>query len=292
MDVLVLGELEVEALLDLEDLLDGLQDGFAQLTRGEVDAPDRNEIPMPADAFLLSMPAHREGSEMMVKIVTVFEANLERGLPSHFAVINAFDPETGACTAMIDGTYVTAVRTAGSAAVSARLLAREDARRLAGVQGRSHLRTVPLTRGFEDIAICSLHHEDAERLAGEHPLARAERDVEAAVRDADVVALATHAAEPVIDATWLKPGAHVSSVGYNPPVGCAELAGRDPASATELGEVVTGARPGRTSPDEITVYKAMGHAIEDLVAADLVLAAARRTGAGRAVALMAGRPTG
>ncbi len=99
MDVLVLGELEVEALLDLEDLLDGLQDGFAQLTRGEVNAPDRNEIPMPADAFLLSMPAHREGSEMMVKIVTVFEANLERGLPSHFAVINAFDPETGACTA-------------------------------------------------------------------------------------------------------------------------------------------------------------------------------------------------
>ena len=88
MDVLVLGELEVEALLDLEDLLDGLQDGFAQLTRGEVNAPDRNEIPMPADAFLLSMPAHREGSEMMVKIVTVFEANLERGLPSHFAVIN------------------------------------------------------------------------------------------------------------------------------------------------------------------------------------------------------------
>ena len=322
MDVLVLGELEVEALLDLEDLLDGLQDGFAQLTRGEVNAPDRNEIPMPADAFLLSMPAHREGSEMMVKIVTVFEANLERGLPSHFAVINAFDPETGACTAMIDGTYITAVRTAGSAAVSARLLAREDARRLAivgaGVQGRSHLRTVPLTRGFEDIAICSLHHEDAERLAAEHPLARAERDVEAAVRDADVVALATHAAEPVIDAAWLKPGAHVSSVGYNPPVGelpadaidrgrlfvetriafeptpvgCAELAGRDPASATELGEVVTGARPGRTSPDEITVYKAMGHAIEDLVAADLVLAAARRTGAGRAVEVMAGRPTG
>jgi len=321
-DVLVLGELEVEALLDLEDLLDGLQDGFAQLTRGEVNAPDRNEIPMPADAFLLSMPAHREGSEMMVKIVTVFEANLERGLPSHFAVINAFDPETGACTAMIDGTYITAVRTAGSAAVSARLLAREDARRLAivgaGVQGRSHLRTVPLTRGFEDIAICSLHHEDAERLAGEHPLARAERDVEAAVRDADVVALATHAAAPVIDAAWLKPGAHVSSVGYNPPVGelpadaidrgrlfvetriafeptpvgCAELAGRDPASATELGEVVTGARPGRTSPDEITVYKAMGHAIEDLVAADLVLAAARRTGAGRAVEVMAGRPTG
>ena len=277
---------------------------------------------MPADSFLLSMPAHRAGSEMMVKIVTVFEPNLERGLPSHFAVINAFDAETGACTAVIDGTYITAVRTAGSAAVSTRLLAREDARRLAivgaGVQGRAHLKTVPLTRAFEDIAICSLHHEDAERLAREHPLARAERDAEAAVRDADVVALATHAAEPVIDAAWLKPGAHVSSVGYNPPVGelpaeaidrgrlfvetrlafeptpvgCAELAGRDPAAATELGEVVTGARPGRSSAGELTVYKAMGHAIEDLVAADLVLAAARRTGAGRAVDLMAGRPTG
>lgn len=322
MDVLVLSELEVEALLDLPELLDGLEDGFRQLTLGEVSAPERNEIAMPAEAFLLSMPAHRAGSEMLVKIVTVFEPNLQRGLPSHFAVINAFDAETGACTAMLDGTYITAVRTAGSAAVSTRLLAREDARRLvivgAGVQGRSHLKTVPLTRAFEDIAICSLHHEDAERLAAEHPLARAERDVEAAVREADVVALATHAAQPVIDADWLKPGAHVSSVGYNPPlgelprealdrgrlfvetriafeptpVGCAELAGRDPDAATELGEVITGARPGRTTGDELTVYKAMGHAIEDLVAADLVLAAARASGAGRRVELMAGRPTG
>jgi ornithine cyclodeaminase/thiomorpholine-carboxylate dehydrogenase len=98
----------VEALLDLPDLLDGLEDGFRQLTLGEVNAPERNEIPMPAEAFLLSMPAHRAGSEMMVKIVTVFEPNLERGLPSHFAVINAFDAETGACTAVIDGTYITA----------------------------------------------------------------------------------------------------------------------------------------------------------------------------------------
>ena len=138
------------------------------------------------------------------------------------------------------------------------------------------------------------------------------------MREADVMALATHAAEPVIDADWLKPGAHVSSVGYHPPVGelpaaaldrgrlfvetriafeptpvgCAELAGRDPASATELGEIVAGRRPGRTSDDELTVYKAMGHAIEDLVAADLVLAAARARGAGRTVEMMAGRPTG
>ena len=123
MDVLVLSELEVEALLDLPDLLDGLEEGFRQLTLGAVNAPERNEIgaharPMPADAFLLSMPEHRAGSEMMVKIVPVVEPNLERGLPSHFAVINAFDAETGACTAVIDGTYITAVRTAGSAAVS------------------------------------------------------------------------------------------------------------------------------------------------------------------------------
>ena len=129
-------------------------------------------------------------------------------------------------------------------------------------------------------------------------------DPAAAVRGADVVALATHAAQPVIEAGWIAPGTHVSSVGYRPPdgelprtlldnlfvetreafeptpVGCAELAGRDPESATEIGEVLLGRRPGRTSADEITVYKAMGHVVEDIVAAEVVLRAARQRGVG------------
>jgi alanine dehydrogenase len=115
----------------------------------------------------------------------------------------------------------------------------------------------------------------------------------------------------VVEESWIRPGTHVSSVGYRPPAGelppalardhslfvetrlafepppagCAELAGLDPARATELGEVLLGRRPGRTRADEITVYKAMGHAIEDIVAAELVVAAAQRTGAGLRVPL-------
>jgi len=313
MEVLFLNQREVEELIDLGDLLDALEAGFGELSAGRVNAPARNEIAMPDEAFLLGMPGHREGSPMTVKIVTVFEENLANGsgLPSHLAVIGHFDPETGACRAFMDGTYITAVRTAASAAVSARLLALPDARVLtilgAGVQGEQHLRTFPLVRDFEEIRIGSLHRSDAERLADMHPRAQAIDDFEAAVRDSDVVALSSHAGEPIIDASWVRPGTHVSSVGYKPPngelprdlldagtlfvetreatfepppVGCAELHGLDPARGTELGEIVNGSRAGRTRPDEITVYKAMGHVIEDIAAADLAYQAAVERGAG------------
>lgn len=313
MEILFLNEREVEELIDLGVLLAELEEGFGQLSAGMVNAPDRNEIGMPGGAFLLGMPGYRDGSEMTVKVVTVFEENLRRGtgLPSHLAIICLFDPATGACRAFIDGTYITAVRTSASAAVSARLLAREDARVLtilgAGVQGEHHLRTFPLVRDFEEIRIGSLYVEDAERLALSDPRARAVDDFELAVRESDVVALSSHAGEPIIDARWIGPGTHVSSVGYKPPhgelprelvehaslfvetriafeptpVGCAELAGLDPNSSTELGEVVRGTRPGRASRDEITVYKAMGHVIEDMVAAEIAVRTARERGTGQ-----------
>ena len=136
---------------------------------------------------------------MTVKVVTVYESNLERGLPSHLATIGLYDAETGACRAFLDGTYITAVRTSAAAAVACDVLARRDARVLAvvgaGVQGEQHLRTFPLVRDFDEIRISSLVHEDAERLAAADPRARAV-SAEEAVRGADVVALATHAAAP------------------------------------------------------------------------------------------------
>jgi ornithine cyclodeaminase/alanine dehydrogenase-like protein (mu-crystallin family) len=308
MEILTLNEDEVRELLDPRALLDALADGFAALTAGEVTAPDRNEVKLDG-AFLLGMPGRR-GPTMGVKVVTVFESN--RDLPSHLATIGLYDTETGACTAFIDGTYITALRTSAAAALATGLLARSDARSLAiigaGVQGEHHLLTFPLVRDFDDIRIASLYAQDAERLAATHPRARA-MTAEAAVTGADVVALATHSSTPVIDRAWISPGTHVSSVGYYPPdgelprdlhgtlfvetrlafepppVGCAELAGIDPETATELGEVILGHRPGRTSPTEITIYKAMGHVIEDIAAAELAVAEAQRTGAGQLVRL-------
>src|SRR4051794_40844801 len=216
MDVLVLNRAQVEQLLDLDALLDALRDGFKALTNDDVSAPGRNQLTLPDEAFLLGMPGRLRDGAMTVKVVTVFESNLRRRLPSHLATIALYDPQTGACTAFMDGTYITAIRTSAAAAVAADALARPDARSLAivgaGVQGEHHLRTFPLVRRFADIRISSLYGDDAERLAAAHPDARAVHDVEAAVRGADVVALATHAAEPVIEPAWIAAGTHVSSV--------------------------------------------------------------------------------
>jgi ornithine cyclodeaminase/thiomorpholine-carboxylate dehydrogenase len=290
----------VERLLDPSLLLDRLAAAFVDLSLGRVVAPPRLQLSA-AKGFSLSMPAYRPGGPIVVKIVNVFEGNAALGLPSHQAVVCAFDEATGVCTAVLDGAAITAARTAAAAVLSTRLLAREDAAVLAivgaGVQGEAHLRQLPLVRELSEIRVASHAHRDAERLAGLDPRARAVESAEAAVRGADVVALCTNAGTAAIVAAWVAPGTHVTSVGYRdpdgelpralaedarlfvetrlafaePPAGAFELAGLDPTTGTELGEVIQGTRPGRMSPDEITVYKAMGHAVEDLAAAELVI---------------------
>jgi ornithine cyclodeaminase/alanine dehydrogenase-like protein (mu-crystallin family) len=166
----------------------------------------------------------------------------------------------------------------------------------AGVQGQAHLDLMARHFDLETIFIGSRNRQSAERLASQDPRAVAIDDVEQAVRASDIICLCSHAHDPLILDPWLRPGQHVSSVGYSPPggeldpviaanhklyvearmafapppAGCAELSGIDPASGVELGEVLLGHRPGRESPEEITVYKAMGHALEDLVVADMV----------------------
>ncbi len=160
--------------------------------------------------------------------------------------------------------------------------------------------------GCARIHVCSLRYDDAEKLAARSEIARATADVEAAVRESDIVCLATHSPAPVIRPEWVKRGTHVSSVGYSPPngelpkelprehrlfvetldalqpapVGCAELAGLDASVATSLGAVALGRKPGRLRDDEITVYKAMGIAMEDMVAANLAYQRAKREGGG------------
>jgi len=301
----VLNEAACYELLAGTALLDRLADGFVALSRGEVAAPTRIGVATES-GFSLTMPAHRAGGHIVVKIVNVFEGNPAHGLPSHQAVICAFDERTGSCVAILDGTAITARRTAGAAALSARILARKDARVLtivgAGVQGRAHLEVLPLVRDLEEIRIVSRQRDDAERLAALDGRATAVDSVENAVRSSDIVSLCTASGNPVIDADWIRPGTHVTSVGYAEPLGelprglldraslfvetrlafeptpagCYELQGIDPARGSELGEVLAGIRPERRSDDEITVYKAMGHAVEDHVATELILSEAHR----------------
>ena len=166
-------------------------------------------------------------------------------------------------------------------------------------------------RDFREVRIASRDRAQAERLAAEHPGAKVADSFEAAVRGADVVCCCTDAGAPVLDADWLQPGAHVTSVGasargpelppdvvrmgllcvesriaFQPhPAGAHELQGMDPEVAVELGEVLSGTRPGRTSEDELTVYKSMGHAVEDAAAARLVCDRAIAENAGQVVEL-------
>lgn len=306
--VMTLRETDVMRLLDPGALLDGLADGFQALARHQIQTPDRPELTVPGKGFLLSMPAWRKGSPMMVKMVCVFEGNLAQGLPNHLAMINLFDSNSGAPLCAMDGTYITGIRTAAAAILTVREIAGPDAKVAtivgAGVQGREHLRLLPLVRDFDEILVASLYFEDAQRLAQREPKASAVEDLEAAVRRSDVVCLASHSDRPVIDPDWVRPGTHVTSVGYAPPlgelpvalardhklyveddasfepppVGCGELQQIDRSSAIRLGDALIGKAPLRESDEEITVYKAMGIAMEDLVAADLVYRRAVREG--------------
>src|SRR6516225_4620969 len=308
--VMTLSETEVEKYLDPRELLAGLEDGFRAFELGEVQSPPRPKLSVAGKGFSLAMPAWRPGMQLTVKIVNVFDGNLMINLPNHLALINLFDPDSGAVTCVMDGTYITGIRTAASAVLSARMLSRSESRIAtvigAGVQGREHLRLLPLIRDLERINVCSLRLEDAQKLSARSEIACATANVEAAVRESDIVCLAAHSPTPVIRSEWVKLGTHVSSVGYYPPhgdlpkdlaskhrlfvetldafqptpVGCGELAGLDVSHGTTLGAVALGQKPGRRSDDEVTVYKAMGIAMEDLVAANVTYQKAKRESGG------------
>ena len=313
-ELLVLSRAEVERLLDLDELVDALAAAFVELSAGNTSVPPRVGA-RSGSGLLAAMPGYVAGMALATKLVTVFPGNHSRGLPSHQALIAVFDEETGRPLALMDGTHITAVRTAAASALSARLLARPEAAVLAilgaGVQGRSHLEAMQRVADFHEVRIASRSLDHAQALASSSPRARAMQSFEEAVLGADVVCCCTDSSQPVLQFSWLSPGVHVTSVGSNqtgpeldaetvrrgrlfvesrvafqpPPAGAAELAGVDPAEATELGEVVAASSPGRRDASEITVYKSMGHAVEDAAAAGLVYRRALREGAGQAVAL-------
>jgi alanine dehydrogenase len=312
--LLFLSQADVERLLDLDELLEALAGAFVELSAGRTSVPPRIAARTPSGGLLGAMPGFI-GGVLEAKLVSVFPQNHVRGLPSHQGLIALFDENTGTPLAVMDGVAITAIRTGASAAVAAKWLAREDATTLAilgaGVQGRSHLAAFPRVRAFKDIRIASRAVESAQALAALDPAARAVATFEEAVRGADVVCCCTDAREPVIKYEWLVSGAHVSSVGGTfgpeldpqtigagmifvesrdavrqpPPAGAHEMQGMAPESVFEIGEVIAGSQPGRTAPDQLTVYKSTGHAVEDAAAARLVYQRAVAEGAGQTVAL-------
>jgi alanine dehydrogenase len=313
--MLVLSQADVRTLLDLDLLVDALADAHAELTAGRASMPPRIAALVEQREGLLGvMPSYLPSAGLACKLVTLFPHNTDR--ETHQALICVFDPDNGTPLALMDGTYITAARTAAGSALATRLLAREDARVLAvlgtGVQARTHARAIPRVRPIEEIRVAGRHRARAEAFASEIGGIAVDSYAEA-MRGADVVAATTHAVEPVVRREWVEPGVHVNSVGLNPagrevdeqtvadatlvvesrdsalappPAGAPELAGIDPRHVhAELGELVTGAKPGRRSRDEITLYKSVGIAVQDAAAAALVLAAARDGAVGREIEL-------
>ena len=327
--MLVLSGEEVEALLDLDALIDALATAMADLSSGRASVPDRIAAEVPGAGLVAAMPGHVPSAGALVaKLVSLFPGNAARGVPTHQALIVAFDQHTGTPIAVLDGTHITAMRTGACSALSARLLAREDAATLAilgtGVQARSHARTVPRVRPIREIRIAGRDIGRARAVADE-VAADLDADVRAvgsyaeALAGADIACATTHAIEPVVRRAWLDPGTHVTSVGFNvhgreidddtvadalicvesrrtvlapAPAGSPDLTEpieRGVITAddihAELGELVAGAKPGRTADEQITLYKSVGVAAQDAAAAALVIEAARSRGAGHEIGL-------
>ena len=255
-----------------------------------------------------------------LKAICVFPDNPARGKDAHQGSVMLFDGETGELRALMNASAITAVRTAAVSAVATRLLAREDSSELAiigaGVQARSHLEAMSCVREIKRARIVSKTFSNAERFAAEmqprfsFPVEAIE-DGETAVRGADLVVTATTAHEPVLNRRWIAPGTHINAVGTYSPVAReidtetivdarlfvdrresalneagdylipsrAGLIGPEHIVA-EIGELLTGVKHGRQSPDEITLFKSLGLAVEDLAAADYLYRKAKRSNSG------------
>jgi alanine dehydrogenase len=309
-ELLYLSRADVERLLDVDAMLAALANALVIFSSGVTSVPPRVAARVPDVGLLGAMAGYVPGVALEIKLVSVFPGNHARGLPSHQGLIALFDEHGGQPLAVMDGAYITAIRTGGTAAVAANALARSGARVLAilgaGVQGGSHLETFTRVRDFKEIRVASRDQAKAKSLAARHPRARVATSFEDAVRGADVIACCTDAREPVFRHEWLAPGVHISSVGGTfgpeldpetvatakvfvewrgaalnaPPAGAHELQGLDASTLTEVGEVLAGTREGRTSDRDITVYKSTGHAVEDAATARLVYDRALAEGAG------------
>jgi ornithine cyclodeaminase/alanine dehydrogenase-like protein (mu-crystallin family) len=313
-----LSEADVRAALPMGDLIDAMESALIAFFAGRVVQPVRTVFGIRERCFFGLMPAlDNDASVLGAKLVTVVPDNTAKGLDSHQAVIVLFDPASGAVLAVTDGRYITEARTAAVSAVSVRYMARRDASVLAilgsGVQARSHLEALPLVREFRQIRAWSPNPERLREFVAGRGVTACD-SAEHAVRDADVVVLATSSVTPVIRDAWVAPGAHVIAVGAcrsnhretDPRLVARALVVVDSRAAAleeagdillaiedgfigpghlhaELGEVASGAKSGRQHAAQVTLFKSLGLAIEDVVSADLAYRRALAAGRGMLV---------
>jgi ornithine cyclodeaminase/alanine dehydrogenase-like protein (mu-crystallin family) len=286
-----LDEDEVRRLLRMEELIPAMAGALRDLSVGKVEQPMRLVLPVKEHSgFFAVMPVY--GRALGAKLVTFYPNN--QGVHTHHAMILLFRPETGEPLVTMDGRLITEMRTAAVSAVATDALARGDASVLAilgsGVQARSHLEALQTVRKFREVRVWSPRNSRA--FAREHGVSAA-ASAEKAVRGADVIVVATAATTPVLMGEWLSPGMHINAVGATRPewrelddqvlgrariyVELREAAMKESGDIiaaghifAEIGEVVSGLKDGRKHEEEITLFKSVGVAVEDIVAADLV----------------------
>lgn len=320
MKLLVLGEKALTQLADMSAAREVMKSAFAELFLGRVRAPNRMHLDVEAHGGkTLLMAAHVTGSPIATKVVSFFPHNRQRGLPAIHGLITVLEEQTGRPVALLDGTFLTALRTGAGTAASIDLLARRDVRKGAlfgtGGQAPMQLLAMDTTRSFERIYVASRSPGSAEGFVERmQPLVRAKLEVavsaKQAVEDAEVIVASTNAATPVFDGAHLEPGCHVVGIGsitrhmqevdratvrrcrifVDSVEGVVGEAGElmaavedgdtDPSAWTELGQVVVDPTRGRANEAELTYYKSVGHAVQDVAIANWCLERARGLGVG------------
>src|SRR5271165_6091095 len=289
-----LDEAAIRGVLTLQDLIPAMESALIDFSAGRVQQPVRSLIPLPQHGGIMGIMPAVYGDIMGSKLVNVYPNNAALGRPTHQAIIAIFRSNTGEPLAVMDGRLITELRTAAVSAVATKLLASPTARTLAvlgsGVQARAHVRALALVRKFDEIRVWSRNPQHAQAFAGE--IGARATSAEDAVRGADVVVTCTDSPEPVLRGAWLKPGVLVNAVGAVGPArrelddaamrGAVVVDSRDAAMQesgdvrmagaqiyAELGELLAATKPWPRA--EVTVFKSLGLAVENLAAAKLVL---------------------
>jgi alanine dehydrogenase len=323
---LVLSRKLVEELLRVEDCIEALRPAHVAFSDGGAIMPVRLTFRIHEQGVMGLMPAWVEGPQLGVKCITSFVGNRELGLPALASTVLLLDAETGGTKAIMDGTFLTEIRTAAASALATDALARPDAGRLAligaGVQARSHLDAMAVVRTLTSVSVVARSIESARAFVAEHapryPAVefRAMASADDAVRSADLVCAVSLARTPVMSPSSVAPGTHINGVGSHTP-DAREIPGETMRDARvvvdsrdanlsecgdcmipiaeglfgpehvsdELGELLTGSKPGRTNADQITVYQSCGIAIQDVAAATVVYEKALAAGVGVEVEL-------
>lgn len=325
MKLLILSESDLRTALPMRDAIRAMKDAFAAIATGAAVAPQRMALTIEAEAATsLLMGAYVPSMGLAAKVVSVFPGNRARGKALVNGLVLVLDPTSGEPEALIDGTALTAWRTGAASGAATELLAREDASVAAlfgcGVQARTQLLAIAAVRDLTEVRVHARTPESVRAFCeAMQPLVSARlvaaQTAQFALCGADIVCTATTSRTPVFDGAHLEDGAHVNGVGSFTLDMCeldtrtieratvfvdeveaalteaGELVAAEAAGATrrdrwtELGRVANGSVPGRTSADEITLFKSVGHAVQDVAAASRALATARDLGLGVEVCL-------